>query len=416
MIPDEGPGAPSSPAKSGEPSNARSVGRVVHVIDSLGRSGGAEQQLVANLLNFTDPGLSHEVLCLYRGSTSRESDLPPGVELSYLISDGRRVRNRLALSLLMRRRLAETRPDLIHCVLPDAALAARLAGRWLGIPVIESLVNIGHEEVRIVDSAAVTRWKLALHRWTDRWTMRNVARFQALSKEVARSWVDTVGIRPALIDVIPRGVDTGGTTADRDRSSCRMNLLAELGLPKDSFVILNVGRQVAQKGQIYALMALPKIITEVPTAVLVSAGSSGPMTQRLREEARRLGVEGRVHWLGVREDVSDLMAAADVFIFPSLYEGLGVSMLQAMASGLACVVTDRPPMTEVVSDGATGLLVPPRDSDAIAAALVRLAHDHALRGSLAARARAHVATQFDAGVVANRIERLYREVLESRIS
>lgn len=416
MIHDESPQPHSSGTERAESPNARTISRVVHVIDSLGRSGGAEQQLVANLRHFADPGLSHEVLCLYRGSTSREDDLPSGVGLSYLLSDGRRVRNRVALSVLMRRRLAAIRPDLIHCVLPDAALAARLAGRWLGIPVIESLVNIGHEEVRTVDSPAVTRWKLALHRWTDRWTMRSVVRFQALSQEVARSWVDTVGIRPARVDVIPRGVDTDRATPDADRSYFRARLLSELGLPADSFVVLNIGRQVAQKGQIYAINALPQILAAVPQAVFVSAGSSGPMTERLRDEARQLGIEGRVHWIGVREDVPDLMAAADVFVFPSLYEGLGVSLLQAMAAGLACVVTDRPPMTEVVSDGDTGLLVPPRDSGAIAAAVLRLAQDQDLRGSLAARARSHVARQFDSVVVAARIERMYQEILESRIS
>lgn len=380
---------------------------VIHVIDSLGRSGGAEQQLVANLHHFSDRRLSHGILCLYRGDTSREADVPPDVRVSYLRKGGARTHSRLIRILRVWRQLRRLRPDLVHCALPDASLGARLAGRFLDIPVIESLVNISHEEARITDNRAVKRWKLRAHRAVDRWTMRKVAKFHAISQEVAHSWIRTIGISPTRIQVIPRGVEID----NRERTSCRDRLLRELSIGQESFVILNVGRQVPQKGQIYAVKAMAQILDEIPGAVLVSAGSSGSMSDVLRVAADGLAVADKVFWLGIREDIEDLMAAADAFVFPSLYEGLGVSLLQAMAAGLACVVTDRPPMTEVVSHEESGILVPPRDPNALAAALIRLARDEELRGALAAAARMRVRSAFNPSDVAARIERLYRETL-----
>lgn len=383
---------------------------VVHVIDSLGRSGGAEQQLVSNLRHFADRRLRHHVLCLYPTSNGREHEVPTEIPVSYL--SFRRHRQRLLLALLMWRRLAVIRPDLIHCALPDAGLAARLAGRWLGIPVVESLVNVSHEQVHTVDNPSVTPWKLASHRLLDSWTMRGVAGFQALSQEVARSWVENVGINSNRITIIPRGVEPGELVTPEARATTRRALLEELTLAETAFVLVNVGRQVPQKGQRYLIAAMEGILAQIPEAALLLAGSPGSMTPRLRELATRLGVDDRIHWLGVRNDVPRLLAAADLFLFPSLYEGLGVSLLQAMAAGVACITTDRPPMSELIVDGDTGLLVLVQDPDAIARAVIRLRDDPELRHRIAERGRLEVLSHFGLVDIAAQIEAFYRRVLQ----
>ena len=383
---------------------------VLHLIDSLGRSGGAEQQLVANLGRMSDPRLRHHVLCLYEpDDTSRAPELPESVGLS-VATDGRRG-GRLRLARAVDRCVVGLDPDLIHCSLPDAALGARLAGWRRRIPVIESLVNISHEPVRIQDNPAVSRVKLAAHRALDRVTMRRVARFHALSGAVARSWIDTVRLPADRIVVIPRGVEVPPAPTAEERDRTRAGLLAELGVGSSSLMILNVGRQVAQKGQIYALRAMPAILGRFPDTVLVSAGSQGPLTPVLGAEARRLGLERHVRWLGIRSDIPRLMAAADVFVFPSLYEGLGVSLLQALAAGLPCVTTDRPPMTEVVDHEVTGLLAPAGEPAALAAAVVRLGEDAALRVRLGAAGRQRVRDSFDLATTSDAIERMYLDAL-----
>lgn len=385
---------------------------VVHVIDSLGRSGGAEQQLIANLRRFGDERLRHRILCLYEGhGDTRRREVPDGVEVEYLSAGGARIRNRLVLIGKVHSYVRRRAPDLIHCTLPDAALAARVAGRIRGVPVIETLVNISHEAVRTEDNPVVTPTKLAGHRLVDRWTMRWVARFQALSRAVADSWVEEVAIPRDRIVVIPRGVDAGEARSAESRQQVRAELLAELGLDEEAFLILNIGRQVAQKGQIHAIRAMPSVLDQVPSAAFVSAGSEGGATAVLREDIDRLGIDDRVRFLGVRDDIPRLLAAGDVFVFPSLYEGLGVSLLEAMAAGLACVTTDRRPMTEVVSHEVNGLVAPARDSSAIASALIRLARDPDLRSRLGSQARRDVIARYDSDDVARQVEALFLETL-----
>jgi starch synthase len=109
-----------------------------------------------------------------------------------------------------------------------------------------------------------------------------------------------------------------------------------------------------------------------------------------------------------------LLAMADLFAFPSLYEGIGVSLLQAMAAGLACVAVDRPPMNGVVTSGETGLLVPPQDPTALAAAIVELATDPEERERLGAAAKTTTLDQYRSDDVARRLEALYVRVLGLR--
>lgn len=388
--------------------------RIMHVIDSLGRSGGAEQQLVTNLQRFTDAGFEHELLCLYPGEgNTRESEVPGHVRITYLYSQHERTRNRLRLIRRMFGAFRSRSPDLVHCALPDAALAARVAGRLTAVPVVESLVNVSHEPVHAVDNDAVTPLKLALHRAVDRLTMRWITRFHALSQEVARSWAETVHIPPEKITVIPRGVDTATLPDPEERGEVRRSVLLEFGLSEDTLLLFNIGRQVAQKGQIYVVRAMPEILENLPNAVFLSAGSAGAKTSPITTESAELGLADSVRLIGVRPDIPRLLAAADIFVFPSLYEGLGVSLLQAMASGLACVTTDRPPMTEVVSDRDTGLLVSAQDPAAIAKAVVELGTDHELRRRLGEAARQRMIDDFNSDDVAHEIEKLYRTVIET---
>ncbi len=388
--------------------------RIVHVIDSLGRSGGAEQQLVSNLQRFGDSGFEHELLCLYPGEgNTRESEVPAHIRITYLYSQHERTRNRFRLIRRMYAAFRARTPDLVHCALPDAALAARVAGRLTAIPVVESLVNVSHEPVHAVDNDAVTPLKLALHRAVDRFTMRWVTRFHALSHEVARSWAETVHIDPEKITVIPRGVDPGDMPDDAERADVRKAVLAEFGLPDDTLLLFNIGRQVAQKGQLYAVRAMPAVLQQLPTAVFLSAGSAGSKTALIESEAAELGIEDAVRLIGVRSDIVNLLAATDVFLFPSLYEGLGVSLLQAMGAGLPCVTTDRPPMTEVVTHGETGMLVPAQDPAAIAKAVIELGADAELRRRLGDAARRRIVEHFNSDDVARRIESLYRTVIET---
>lgn len=385
------------------------VKHIVHVTNSLGVNGGAEQQLVSNLQRFSDPGLRHTLVVLFGQDEGalRTADVPEAVDVRFVMdaASAHRVEIVKRLDEVVR----SLHPDLIHSSVADASLASRLVGRRQRIPVVETLVNISHEAVRTVDNPNVVPWKLAAHRAVDRATMRSVAMFHALTPAVAESWQRTIGLPASKMRVIPRGVDLDAVVADVSRDEARRSVLGELGVDDDVFVVLNVGRQVAQKGQRYLLEAMSAVVPAHQDVVVLIAGQSGTNSEELSGLVSDLGQTA--HILGARDDVPVLMAAADLFVFPSLFEGLGVSLLEAMANGLACITTDKAPMNGIVENNLTGVLVPERASAHIAGAIIELISDEARRTRLGEAARRHVVEHYPLDRAAASIEELYRDVL-----
>lgn len=381
---------------------------ILHVINSLGLSGGAEQQLFSNLERFRDERLRHHVVYLYSDDDpSWIAQMP--VPVTPLNGAASRVFLPLSATRL-RRLVRELRPDLIHCSLTDASLISRVVGRTTGTPILESLVNISHEPIRTVDSAAVKGWKLAVYRGLDRATIGRDESFHALTEEVARSWVDTIGIDRSRIQVVPRGVSFDAIEDVRrsgDREVLRKELLGDAEVP----FLLAVGREEPQKGHRYLIEAMGELVEGGSDAHLVMAGRSGSSSAGITDLIDQRGLAGRVHRLGVRSDVHSLMYAADVMVFPSLFEGLGVSLIEAMGSGLPVVVFDRPPMNQVVEDEVTGLIVEDRNPAALAGAMRGLLTDPGQAGRLGAAAEAVVRSEYDIEKTARRMEDLYLSVL-----
>lgn len=384
---------------------------ILHVITSLGISGGAEQQLVSNLRRFTESRFQHRLLCVTpHDYGSRLDELPDGMRVEFVYGSDDGPGGRVETVRRIVGKVADNRPALIHASLADAALGVRIAGRRLGIPIVETLVNISHEAIRTVDNPGVSSTKLRAHRVLDRITMRWVTQFIALSETVARSWTRVVGLPPAKIQVIPRGVDADEMVVV-DRDVARQKLTDELGLPDDAFILLNVGRQVAQKGHRFLFEALAGIASRMPEAVVVVAGQPGAVSESLRDQIGSLGLQDRVFLLGARSDIPSLMAAADVFVFPSVYEGFGVSLLQAMAAGLPCVAFDHGPMNELIEDDRTGVLVAFRDIGALGESLVALHGDPERRLRLGKSAQMRAGQEFSADRIAAATESLYRRIL-----
>jgi glycosyltransferase involved in cell wall biosynthesis len=294
----------------------------------------------------------------------------------------------------------------------DASFISRFVGRITGTPVLESLVNISHESIRVVDNSAVKPWKLNLYRQVDRATMSSVTAFHALTEEVARSWEDTVGLRRDRIVVIPRGVEVDkygpGILEPDERRTLRQNLT---GNP-EGLLILAVGREESQKGHRYLIEAMETINGAVTGANLVMAGRTGSATDSLTEQITSLGLGDRVHRVGVRADIDRLMSAADIMVFPSLFEGLGVSLIEGMASSLPIVVFDRPPMNQILEHRRTGLIVADRDVLGIAQAVITLAQDPELANRLGHQAAREARTTYDIRHTSRRMEQLYRDLLD----
>jgi glycosyltransferase involved in cell wall biosynthesis len=187
---------------------------------------------------------------------------------------------------------------------------------------------------------------------------------------------------------------------------------AALGLADQAPVVGTIGRLSLQKGHRYLLDAAARVLAAVPDARVVVAGD-GDQEVALRAQAESLGIAPRVLFLGHRTDVPELLEAFDAFCISSTYEGTPLTLFEAMAAGKAIVATSVDGCREVLEHGRTGLLVPPRDAGALAAALVRVLGEPGLRAALSAAAR-EASARYDIGACVEQMEALYDEVLAER--
>jgi glycosyltransferase involved in cell wall biosynthesis len=236
--------------------------------------------------------------------------------------------------------------------------------------------------------------------WQLRALARGVDRYLAVSRDIADELVERLGWPAAKIEVLYNAVDPA-----RFEVEAPAGLREELGAVGRPLV-LTAARLDAQKGHPFLLRAL----AAVPEAVLALAGE-GPERRALEDLAAEVGVADRVRFLGRREDVPQLLAACDVFALPSLYEGSSLAVLEAMAARRALVSSAIGGTDELVEDGRSGLLVPPGDAAALAAALRRLLADPELREELAANARERVERELTRERMAARVSAVYRELV-----
>lgn len=155
-----------------------------------------------------------------------------------------------------------------------------------------------------------------------------------------------------------------------------------LQTPVNRFIIGFVGRLTEQKGLIYLLDAVPRILENLPQAQLWIIGD-GPLRQNLQSSADQLRIASSVSFYGKRDDVPDLLRQMDVFVLPSIYEGLPTVILESIANGVPVIATDIPGTREIIHAGETGWLVPPRDSAALADCILQTAQDPAGRQQMA---------------------------------
>lgn len=253
------------------------------------------------------------------------------------------------------------------------------------------------------------RWllrpKRAGYRGLYRRASRAAGALVAVSDDVART-IDAE-LRPAAgrLVTIPNGVDVERYATEADRS-----VRAEIGVPEAAPMLICVAKMLEQKGHRYLVEALAAASGDHEPMHVALLGD-GPLRDEIASRARAAGVADRLHLLGTRSDVPRLLRAADVFVLPSLWEGLPMALLEAMAAGLPVIATSVSGTRQVVEDGRTGMLVAPGDSAELARAMSRLAGDATLRARLGAAGRDHVRAEFSVDRQAQRHLDLYRACL-----
>lgn len=230
-----------------------------------------------------------------------------------------------------------------------------------------------------------------------------IDRYLAVSQAVALQLCHSFHIPAKKIELVPNGIPLA--TFNR---STNIRLRAALTQDPKRPIVLTVARLDKQKGHRYLIEAA----THVPEAIFVLAGE-GPDRVMLEAQASALGVDDRIVFLGYREDIPDLLACCDLFVLPSLYEGLPLSILEAMAAGKPVIASAIGGNNEVITHGETGLLVPPADSISLARAMQRLLSDSVLAQRLATAGKVHVYQKFSAETMVRRVTQIYDELLNT---
>lgn len=338
--------------------------RLLYLIDSL-FPGGACRSLVSMAPHFVSAGVRLDVAYLVDRPGLHEEFAQAGAVVVSAAASSRVGRLRQAAEVTR-----ALQPDIIHTSLFEADIAGRLAGRRTNVPVVSSLLSLAYGSEQLGDPR-LRRWKVWAARQVDRVTARSVVRFHALSRHVAETMAPRLRIPLGRIDVVPRGRDPErlGRRSDARRQEARRRFGAE---PRD-VVVFSAARQEYPKGLDVLLDAFPHVLERLPAARLVLCGRAGGATEIVRSKSRVAGP--RVTHLGVRDDVPDLLCAADVLVVPSRWEGLGGVLLEGMALEAPIVASDLPAVHELLDGGRYGLLVPPERPRELAEAIAQAVQD-----------------------------------------
>jgi glycosyltransferase involved in cell wall biosynthesis len=376
--------------------------KILFVIDALG-VGGAERSLADMLPGLARANITSKVVYFHRHQVSLENlFLAQGADLHFLGQPG--VFQRVAA---LRRLIQMERPDVVHTVLFESNIIGRLASIGQRTVVLSSLVNTSYDPIRLKNSD-INALKLSVVRIIDAFTARYLTtHFHAITEAVKKAAVDTLHLSPERITTIERGRDgQSGPTSAETRRLARL----KLGLSDSDEVIVNVGRQEYQKGQRYLLKAMVEVTKRRPRAVLLIAGRCGRQSQVLEEVQREIALGERIRLLGHRDDVSHLLASADLFVFPSLYEGLGGALIEAMASGLPIVASKIPATECVVEEGRNALLVERATVDPLAGAIIDLLDDRERSQAFGRRSREIFEERFTLDRSTTRMVEFYRRL------
>jgi glycosyltransferase involved in cell wall biosynthesis len=299
------------------------------------------------------------------------------------------------VALIRRERIA-----LVHTHLYHANLYGRLAALRADVPVIATVHN------------TYTRTKLH-RRLLNRALAKVTARVVAVSDDIRQDLLRHDGIPEDKIATIHNGIDLSRVHSTLSRTQAR----ERLGLPEDVFVLGCVARLEEQKGHIYLLQALALLIREAPfmaARLRVLLVGEGRLRGALEKEAAALRLDAMVSFLGTRRDVADILRALDGYVMPSLWEGLSLALLEAMASGLPVIASDVGGVSQVLAGATYAIRVPAREHEALATAIRSLFEEPSeRRAKRGAEARQRVRAEFSVQSMVSKVSTLYRETVHS---
>lgn len=372
----------------------------MHVISNL-EVGGA-QEVVRTVTAYLAEDGCRPIVCTFKDGPLRKEIERAGIAVEFLperqhtilsparfLSDMWRIRRSLA------RLVEQYQVDVIqtHLLRRLDFLVLTLRRRF-GFPLVFWTVHNTNFTLRpehLSEHQWLLRPKRLAYRHLYGLGAHAVNGFVAVSKEVKDAIVEHIGPIGDKVTVISNGVDIRRYTQRDDRQRIR----AELGVAEDEHLMILVGNFKEQKGHLYLIESAAQVAPAFPQLRIAFAGD-GDRRGELQEAVRTVGLEGHVSFLGQRDDVPALLAASDSFVLPSLWEGLPMALIEAMASGLPIIATDVSGTRQVMIPPATGLVVAPGNVPELTQAMMSLLSDPDKARAMGEAARERVATSFSA--------------------
>jgi len=279
--------------------------------------------------------------------------------------------------------------DIVHT---HASFSGRVAGKLLSCKIVMTRHGLSWQNNNTVK-------RLMTRRLSKMFTHRIIA----ISRAVKINLIET-GVPANMIETVYNGIDLTGY------DNIEPILRRDLSLSSDVPIIGIVARLVWEKGYKYMLKAMPRILEKFPKAVLIIIGE-GPLEESLKALCRELDITDNVIFMGYQDNVEKLALDFDVFVLPSVSEGLGLALLEAMALGKPVITTEVGGIPEVVKSGVNGLLVPPRNKELLAENVIKVLLSKDMADSLGTCAKNTVYEKFSARQMTTETLKIYEEIL-----
>lgn len=286
--------------------------------------------------------------------------------------------------------------DLVHSQGARADFFARVAGRLAGVPNILCTIAM---PVEGFDTGPLRK---KIYRFMDWLSERYVERFIVVSDSLKKTLIKRRGISTHQIVRIYNGIELEQYRPNSEYG----NLRKEWGVPEDVALIGAIGRMVSQKGFEYLIKAIPAIMKSFSKAKIVIVGD-GPLKEGLEALGEGLKVKSSLIFTGFRSDIKEILSAIDILVIPSLLEGFPMITLEGMAMAKPIVATNIDGITEQITDGINGILVPPKDPSALAKAVIRVLKDKEWARAMGLSARGKVEQDFSVEKMVAETEKVY---------
>lgn len=291
--------------------------------------------------------------------------------------------------------------DVIHCNTPIGGVLGRIVGNQCKVEKVIYQVHGFH----FYKGAPKKNW--LLYYPVEKWLARYTDALITINKEDFEFAKNKLKLRGdgAVYYVPGVGINTAQYNIEK---SCRESKLAELNIPNDAFLLISAGELNANKNNGVIIAAMEKLKRKDIHYILCGVGE---LESELRNQADAAGLSQNVHFLGYRNDIRELYAAADCFVMPSYREGLSRSIMEAMSSGLPCIVSKIRGNVDLVADGKGGYLCNPSDVDAYAESIKKVADDAALKKAMSSFNLEKVA-EFDSSIVTVEMKKVYSQTFK----